>query len=136
MQSVLKQLTTNNPYTLPDDIFIRIVYLIKGYDRMKAEYQAILDSSPPTISETQVTIYDKKQVNPTEAKAIKLSKLSDEIYVIEQAQQAIPVMYRKGVFENIVYGTQYPIPDRRRRSEWDKNKAKYIYTVAEILHLV
>ena len=133
---MLKQLVTDNPYILDDEIYTSVYFIIKSYTVLKEKYQNILDSSPPTIKETQITTYNKDQVNPTEQKAIKLSRMSDNINAIEQAQLVIPVPFRKGVFDNIVFGTVYPMNEWRRRSDWDKWKALYVYTVADILHFV
>lgn len=114
----------NNPYRLPHNLYMRALYMIRDYDRIKADRQeiyyasAVGDGMPRGNAITSVT----------ENKAVRLARLGEECDAVEKALNHIPPEYRKGVFDNICYGAAYPITaDYSTYSRW---RQRFIYWVA------
>ena len=81
----------SSPQTLPHNLYFRVLYIIRDYDRLKDEYHAILHSSPAPRIESG---YDREGrfsveymprgnaiTSPTEEKAIRLALISDELQI-------------------------------------------------------
>lgn len=75
------QLKKNNDDLLPHDLYMRVQYIIKGYDRLKREYMDLLYASPLPPNGMPK---GNQAGSPTEAKAIKLEQLSLELRAIDQ----------------------------------------------------
>ena len=138
------QRNKNNPYLLPHNLYMRVLYIIRDYDRLKDEYHAVLQSSPaPRIT----TGYDKdgKHVSelmqgsggiadPTADKAMRLVVISEELHAVEQSLRMIPGEYRQGVKHNVMYGAWYPTDaSERTYRRW---KQRFVFNVAKTLKLV
>ena len=107
----------NNPYLLPHNLYMRVLYIVKDYDRLKDEYHAILDSGAAAGVVNANT--GGAPLTPTEDKAIRLALISDELHAIEQALMMIPDEYRQGVKHNVMYGAWYPgDADERTYRRW------------------
>ena len=138
------QRTKNNPYLLPHNLYMRVLYIIKDYDRMKDEYRDVLDSSPSPSIETGLDAWGNtvaefgarraEPSNPTEAKALRLALMSDEMHAIEQALMTVPREYRKGVLDAIKY--RAPYPDIAGYKTWQRWRQRYIWHVAKILKFI
>jgi len=137
------QKAKNNPYLLPHNLYMRVLYIIRDYDRMKDEYQVILEASPAPRIESGFDRNGKfsaefmpkscDTAKPTEDKALRLAVISGEMHAIEQALLEIPRMYRRGVVENITEGAWYP-KDASPRT-YRRWKQRYAYNVAKKLKL-
>lgn len=124
------QRKTDNPYRLPENLYKMVKYAVRDYDRIKAEHDSILHSS--SYKEPGIPS-GSRCGNPTEEKAIKISRLSDQLRVIDQALVQIPEEYRRGVFNEARYGGGFPIDASRRTYEtW---KQRFMFYVAENLKL-
>jgi len=133
-----------NPYLLPHNLYMRTLYIIKDYDRMRDEYQNILHGSPPPNIITGKDIHGNEvgefggrgsgTSNPAQDKALNLAMVSDELHAVEQAIRMIPEEYRQGVFQNIRYGTPYP--EVAHYNTWRNWKRKFIWGVAQRLHFI
>lgn len=122
------QKTKNNPYRLPHNLYMRMLYLIRDYERIKAERQDILHSSPE---------HDGVPVSgfgsPTEAKAMRMYAIDQECVAVEKALQGIPEEYRKGVLNNICYRS--PFPSDAGESTYKRWRVRFVYYVAKNCHL-
>lgn len=127
------QAKKNNPYALPDTLYKRVLALIRDYDRLKDEYEYILDSgSSPSFSR----VYVKRSTisKPSEHKALRLSVISCYINAVEKALDMMPEEYRDGILNNVKYSDPYPyIADISTYKRW---KQRYLYQVAENLDYI
>ena len=117
----------NNPYKLPHNLYMRMLYLIRDYERIRAEREDILNASPAPdgVSHTGTG-------NPTELKAIKLAELGNSCGAVERAVSIVPPEYRKAVWNNICYQSPYPID--AGEATYKRWKCRLIYEVAKNLH--
>jgi len=121
-----------NPYLLPHNAYMQTLYLIRDYERLKEEYSRLLSDTPlPMDGQPK----GKGGIGrPVENKAIMLSSLSTKTDAVERAILAVPECYRKGVWENVMYGWRYPIGADVRT--WQTYKQRFIYGVAKGLGIV
>ncbi len=118
----------NNPYKLPHNLYMRMLYLVRDYERIKSQRADILHSSPAYDGQPHIGLG-----NPTETKGIKLAMLDAECLAVEKAIENIPPEYRKGVLDNICYGASYPITaDYETYGRW---RRRLLYYTAKNLHL-
>ena len=122
------QLKKNNPFRLPDNLYRRVVYTVKDYDRRKAEYNEQLAYVPPVLDGMPSSLSDS---DPTANKAIKLAGLYDDLYAVDSAEQDIPKEYRAGVVENAKYGTEFPASAHYHT--WQKWRQIFLYQVAKYM---
>lgn len=108
---------------------MRMLYLVRDYERIRSEREDILKGSPPVDGIPHSGIG-----NPTEQKAIKLAGLGGNCTAIEQALRAVPSEYRKGVWNNICY--QSPYPNDAGEATYKRWRCRFIYEVAKNLHEV
>lgn len=118
----------NNPYKLPHNLYMRMLYLVRDYDRIKSEREDILHSTPEHNGQPCSSGIS----SPTEAKGIKLLALGDNCKAIEEALNEIPEEYRKGVWNNICY--QSPYPNDAGEATYKRWRCRFIYTVAKKRH--
>ena len=89
---------------LPHDVYMQVIYEVRGYARMKAEYDNLIDASPaPPDGMPRGT----KISDPTADKAARLAELGYHIRAVEAGLSEIPEEYRKSVYNNIVYRIPY-----------------------------
>lgn len=114
----------NNPYRLPHNLYMRALYMIRDYDRIKADRQDVFFASPASDGQPR----GNSITSTTENKAVRLARLSEECEAVERALNHIPTEYRKGVFDNICYGSSYPsAADYSTYARW---RQRFIYWVA------
>ena len=80
-------------------LYMRIIYTIRDYDRLKETHDLLIEESPPPpdgMPRGTVT------GDPTYAKALKVERYHDDILAVDRALNMIPEEYRKGVMQNIV----------------------------------
>lgn len=124
----------NNIYVLPSDLWYRTLYLIRGYDRMKEEYEDRIEEGMSADSDTIPAGKTFKTGDPTGSKAVKLSELAQQIRAIEKAKIVIPYEYMEGVWDNIMTHDPYP-PDAHPKTygHW---KGRYVYEVARNMNWI
>lgn len=116
----------NNPYKLPHNLYMRMLYLVRDYERIKSQRADILHSSPAHDGQPHTGLG-----NPTENKGIKLAMLDNECSAVEKAIESIPEEYRKGVLRNIKDNERYPIT--ASETTFRRYRYKLTYTLAKIL---
>ncbi|MCR5109831.1 MAG: hypothetical protein K6B38_02845 [Ruminococcus sp.] len=117
----------NNPYKLPHHLYMRMLYLVRDYERIRSEREDILNASPPADG-----IPHTGMGNPTEQKAIRLCELGNKCAAIEKAYESIPPEYRKAIWNNICYQSPYPII--AGEATYKRWRCRFIYEVAKNLH--
>lgn len=120
----------NNPYRLPHNLYMRVLYLIRDYDRLKSERQEILYASPVNDGMPR----GNATFSATESKAIRLARLDEDCKAVEQALIQVPMEYRRGVLNNICYGSPYPID--AGCETYGRWRRRFIYWIAENLNLI
>lgn len=118
-------------YGLPDELANQVIWLVKDYDRMKLEYDnTIWDSPDPPDGQPR----GSNNSDPTSREALKRAELFRKLQAVEQAKLMIPEVYRKGVWNNLLYRTPYP-NDASRKTYWSY-KSGFLYKVAENMNWV
>ncbi|MBO5163231.1 MAG: hypothetical protein J6B75_02130 [Ruminococcus sp.] len=119
----------NNSYKLPHNLYMRMLYLVRDYERIKSQRADILHSTPVNDGQPHTSLS-----NPTEIKGIKLAMLDNECSAIEKALDDIPQEYRKGIIDNICYGSPYPYTAHRNTySYW---RTRLLNMVAKNLNIL
>jgi hypothetical protein len=125
------QIAKNNPYLLPHNLYMRVLYTIRDYDRVRGEYDALLHGSPPKLAERAP---GGGSARPAEDKAVRLAAMSGEIHAVEQALMAVPEEYRRGLMDNICHGAPYP--DTAHYNTWRYWRYRFAWHVAKRLKLI
>ena len=120
-----------NPYLLPKTVYHRTLWVIRDYERMKAERNEILYSYN---CEQDGLPHGSDVGTPTEVKALKLEQISRDVEAVEQALLQVDEDMRSGVMNSIGY--QVPYPYYPSRWTWQRKKQKFIHEVAKNLKLV
>ena len=119
----------NNPYHLPHELYMQVLYLVRDYARVKAARDDILHGTPqrsgPPIA---------GHSSPTENKALRLYALGNECDAVEKALASIPKEYRRGVWENVV--RRVPYPADAGAETYGRWRRRFLYRTAQNLHLV
>lgn len=117
--------------SLPHNRYMQVIYLVRDYDGMKAEYNALIDESPdpPDGMPRGTGVSD-----PTGSKAVRLEELGRRIHAVDAGLGLIPEEYRKSVWNNVVYRIPYDTryTSYRTFGYW---KHKMIMRIASELHL-
>ena len=112
------------------NLWMQAIYMIRDYDRLIAERDAIIDEVPLISNGKSVG----KIGDPTGSKAARIENVSHKIHAIEKALRCIPSEYRDGVINNIKYRTAYP--DYANVRTWSRYKAKFISDVVKNMHWI
>lgn len=120
------QRTKNNPHLLPHNVYMQCLYAVRDYDRMKKEMQDILFASPGASDGMP---RGSTIGNPTSNKAIKRESLQQRCEAIEQALLMIPLEYRRGVMNNILYQCGYPAD--AGEATYQRWRQRFLHHVAE-----
>lgn len=116
---------------LPQAIYNQVLWVIRDYNRMKTECDAILHESPlPPDGQPRASSYTDKIGN----KVIRRDALLRKIKIIDDAFQSIPLEYRKGIWKSIMYRTPYP--DDADRSTYSRWRMHVIQLIAKKLDLL
>lgn len=124
------QCRTNNPYHLPHNLYMRVLYHIRDYDRLKSERENLY--YPSSIGDGLP--HGSGIGTPTEDKAIRLAKLDDECKVVEQALVRVPYEYRSGIFNNICYGSPFPLD--ASYATYKRWRQRLVYWTAKNMNLM
>ena len=120
----------NNKYILPRAVWHKTLWEIRDYYRMTEEADNLLTASPSSDGTGR-----KGSVgDPTFTKASKRERLLRRIDAIDDAKASVPAEYRKGVWENVMYGTRYP--DDAHRNTYSYWKSRFVHKVAERLGFI
>lgn len=125
------QPTHNNPYLLPKAVYHRTLWIIRDYERLKAERNELLyaqnyrQDGQPRSSDAS---------SPTEAKALRLEQISRDIEAVEQALQVVDEDMRCGIMNSICYRAPYPYYPSL--STWVRKKQRFVHEVAKNLKLI
>ena len=125
------QCKRGNPYLLPHDIYMRVLYTVKGYDRRQAEYESLLyDSMLPPDGQPK----GNKLSDRTADNGIKRALISEELEAVDQSLMMVAPEYRQGVKDNVMYGIWYPrYADIRT---YQRYKQRFLHYVAQRLKLI
>lgn len=116
----------SNPYYLPPTLYRRALALVRDFPRMTSERMEIIYASPePLPGGSRNHVGD-----PTAAKAIRIENLEEDIRVIEKALEQIPLEYRRGVLDNILYGERREVIEGAGSATWSRWRARFLYYVA------
>ena len=118
-------------YVLPGTVYMKTLYQIRDYFRLKEKIQDAIDESPDPRAPKST---GGKKVSPTERKALKVSDDSNIVRAIDKALNDIPEEYRKGVWRSVMYNEPYPLD--ASRSTYGLHKSRFVYKVAENLNWI
>ena len=120
-----------NKYILPRELYNQTIWQIRDYHRLKDQAEAILEASPePSDGQPK----GNGTGNTVENKAIKRERLLCTIQIIEESKASIPIEYREGVWNNVLF--RQPFPEDADRSTYGRYKSKFVYEVAKKLFLL
>jgi hypothetical protein len=124
-----KEYQPKTKYSLPHNEYMQMVYLVRDYDRMKTEYEMLIEESPPPPDGMP---RGTKTGDPTSAKALRLSDLKRKITAVEEGLATVPEEYRKSVYLNVAYRIPY---DARYVSirTYSYHKSKMMWTISRKL---
>lgn len=116
----------NNPYILPNEVYIQVIYLVRDYERLKEEYHEIVGQSPePSDGQPR----GSNLTDPTAKGGMLLATIANKLEAVEQSYIAVPEEYREGIMQNIV--SYIPYPDTAHRNTWSRQKCKFLYNIAK-----
>ena len=116
---------------LPYSQYMRVIYAIRDYGRIKAEYEAIVESSPAPPDGMPG---GSKVSDPTADKAIRLEDLGRQMREIEAGLNVIPEEYRRQIYNNIVFRIPYDV-SYTSYSTYRYWKQKMIMTISREMRL-
>ena len=116
---------------LPSNVRSQVLYLVRDYDRMLEEADAILEESG--IAEGGMP-KGSGMGDPVAQAALRREHLLVKIGAIEKALEGLPDEYRRAVFDNAKY--RVPYPDYADRTTFWRYRAKFFYKIAKLLHMV
>jgi len=123
----LYQKTKNNPYLLPHNLYMKITYLIRDYDRMNNIQQDLLLAS----GDNMVRVKNSARSSPTEYIAIRIGEITRQCAAVEKALDQIPPEYINGLLNNIC--KNYPYPYTAHYNTYRYNRYKLMYLIAKEL---
>ena len=117
-------------YILPRTVYHQTIWRIRDYYRLKEMADDMIQRS---------INYDgmpksNAPGDPVMKAVLRREKLIIEISCIDHALEIIPKEYRKGVWDNILHGSPYPM--YADRSTYGRYKSKFIFLVAERMGLI
>ena len=95
-------------YILPGTVYMKTIYQIRDYYRLKEKIQDTIDESPDPH---QPHVSGSKKGSPTESKAFKI--------------------YRDGVWASVMFNEPYP--QDADRTTYGRHKSRFVFTVAAYL---
>ena len=120
-----------NKYILPRELYNQTIWQIRDYHRLKDQAEAILEASPePSNGQPK----GNGTGNTVESKAIRRERLLCTIQIIEESKASIPIEYREGIWNNVLF--RQPFPEDADRSTYGRHKSKFVYEVAKKLFLL
>lgn len=117
--------TKHSKNILPRAVYMKTVYQIRDYHRLKENLQDTLDEQP---APRQPSVSGTKKGSVVETKAIKRERDYDIVKGIDEAIETIPEEYRHGVWQKVMYNSPYP--EDAALSTYSRYKAEFIVMVA------
>ena len=118
-------------YSMPQDIYMRTLWLIRGYDRLKARYDDLADLLGAAMDGQP---RGGGVADTTALQAVERARLFEECQAIEHAYLCIPEEYRRGIWENVT--KRVPYPDTAHYQTWAKHRREFIRRTAENMHYI
>lgn len=125
------QRVKNNKWILPKNLYRQTLYAIRDYDRLKEEYEYIIQGR---AIELDGLPHGSQMGDPTAETAAKIEKIHDRIKAIETAKKVIPEEYVKGVWQNILYDAPFPLD--AGRATYSRYKSQFVFEAAKQLTLI
>lgn len=116
-----------NKYILPNALYNQILWQIRDYYRIKDEYNSIPEEMK-SPSDNDGLPHGSPSFDGMDKKIIRMDRLRAWIEVIEVERNEIPIEYRSGVWDHIMY--RKPYPDVADRSTFSRYKSRLIYNIA------
>ena len=113
---------------LPRDIYNRVLWLVRGYDRMAEEVEAMV-----TKSKTDEPTGGGGTSDPTATAAARRERTRADIKAIDDALKTVPEEYREVVFKSIKDRRpmrSFPAYDYAAQKTWSTWRLRFIYRVA------
>ena len=117
--------TKHSKNILPRAVYMKTVYQIRDYHRLKENLQDTLAEQP---APRQPRVSGTKKGSVVETKAIKRERDYDIVKGIDEAIETIPEEYRHGVWQAVMYNSPYP--EDAALSTYSRYKAEFIVMVA------
>lgn len=121
----------NNKYILPAPVYNQTIWMIRDYQRMKDEAEALLVDSPKQMDGMP---HGSPSPDGVVNKVIQRDKYLTKCKAIEEALASIPEEYRQGVWDSILFGARYPI--NADRTTYGTYKSRMIFRVAKSLGMI
>lgn len=115
-------------YVLPGTVYMKTVYQIRDYHRLKEKIQDIIDAG---TDPGEVHVSGNRSSSVTERKALQVYNDGVIVDAIEKALSETPEEYRKGVWHSVMYSEPYPLD--AARSTYGMHKSRFVYKVAQYL---
>ena len=115
-------------YILPGTVYMKTLYQIRDYYRLKEKIQDTIDEGPDP---KQTHVSGSRRGSVTESKALKIYNDSTIVTAIEKARDEIPKEYRDGVWKSVMHNEPYPLD--AARSTYGIHKSRFVYAVAAYL---
>ena len=113
---------------LPRDIYNRVLWLVRGYDRTKDELDSLI-----TMDGSHGEGRGQGPSDPTVQAAIRRERLLDDFRAVEDARLMIPEEYRDVVFKNVKDTRPFktfPEFDYAHEQTWKNQRRKFLREVA------
>jgi len=104
-----------------------MVWLVRDYDRLKFEYNAMIDELSKSDGQPKSNIPG----DPTASKAMRRETLDSLCKAVESGLLDVPKEYRYHVFNHVKYNTMFP--NYADRKTWFLYQSAFLYSVAEKL---
>ncbi len=118
-------------YILPRAVYNQTIWLIRDYYRIKEIADNIIHQGNSEVKEIPKT---NAILDTTGDKVSKRDKYINYIKAINEALKEIPCEYRVGVWNNIMFGSSYPLD--AHRNTYTNQKSKFIKIVAEKFNII
>lgn len=125
------QIRNDNIYNLPKEVYYQCIWLVKDSPRLRNLVQNSIHSGK-LGEEPRFYEYGSLANNLRPSNCVH--KAYERLNCIDQALYEIPLEYRDGLINNIVYKKEYP--DFAHSNTWKTWKQRYIYILARKLELI
>lgn len=123
--------TKKEKLVLPKDVYMRTIWMIRGYYRMKENLQDAVDAQPDP---NQPRAKGGTPGSSTESKAVKREHDRDIVAAIDKALEQIPKEYRHGVWQKVMYNAPYP--NDAHVSTYSQYKAEFVIRAAKYIGMI
>ena len=127
----------NSEFTLPQTVYKQAYYAVKDLDRLYSR-RAELMERVASIGSVNYNFYDQSCAmivsDNTAGYGISLAVVDERIDAIERAFESIPLRYREGIKDKLVYEVPYAADSCK--NTWKKWQQILIYYVAYNLNLI